>query len=423
MKRNRISLPNGCSMSTPAVNPSNWKSCTKSALKKDWYISYYFYDPEFPKPKQVIVKGMNDYKTIDDRRNATKIILDNEIESLKVKGYNPYTKKYTALKPEKPKGSMHADLLIIEAFRLSHSKIKGSPQHLKQIEYAINRFEKAVKKLRMTDIKICNFKRSELKEIFDYLNLTDNYFNKFKAYFSSLFKELIEYECCEINLTRDIQKRTIVKNQREVMQTDLVDLILDKLRPDHYEFYRYGKIFFYSGGRSTELFTVQAKHVRLDKQEYDVLIKKGKQYVWETKIIIQNAIPFWSEIIQMCKSKEDYLFSHGLVPGLTKNSSKQITIRWRTHVKKKLVIKNDAIHFKAELEKINDFEYERITADFYSMKHTFLDLLDSMQDDYAQDSFNAAKEIANHRTDKITHGVYTTGRNKRKNEILKKISI
>ena len=79
-------------MSTPAVNPSNWKSCTKSTLKKDWYISYYFYDPEFPKPKQVIAKGMNDYKSIDDRRNATKIILDNEIESLKDLGYNPYTK-------------------------------------------------------------------------------------------------------------------------------------------------------------------------------------------------------------------------------------------------------------------------------------------------------------------------------------------
>lgn len=96
----------------------------------------------------------------------------------------------------------------------------------------------------MSDIKICNFKRSELKEIFDYLNLTYNYFNKFKAYFSSLFKELIKYECCEVNLTGDIQKRTTVKNQREVMQSNLVDLILEKLRPGHYEFYRYGKYFF-----------------------------------------------------------------------------------------------------------------------------------------------------------------------------------
>ena len=36
---------------------------------------------------------------------------------------------------------------------------------------------------------------------------------------------------------------------------------------------------------------------------------------------------------------------------------------------------------------------------------------------------NTAKEMASHRTDKITHGVYTTGRINRKNEILKKIKV
>lgn len=423
MKKTKILLPNGCSCSTPSVNPKNWKTCKVSALKKDWQIQYYFYDPEFPKPKRpIVIKGMNSYHNLIDRRAVTQAILDDEINALVKLGYNPYLKKYIQQRPDKPKKLMNPDLLIIEAFRLAHSKIKGTQEHLKQIEYAINRFEKAAIKLRMNEITIYNFRRSELKEIFDFLNLTDNYFNKFKAYFSSLFKELIEYECCETNLTRDIQKRTIIKNQREVMEVPLVELILEKLRPDHPEFYRYAKIFFYSGGRSTELFSVQAKDVNLDNQEYQVLIKKGKQYVWETKIIIQNAIPFWTEVVEKCKSKEDYLFSYGLVPGPEKNTSKQITIRWRTHVKKKLVVKDNLIYFKADLDKINDFEYESITADFYSMKHTFLDLLDSLQDEN-DNSINTAKEIANHRTDKITHGVYTTGRVKRKNEILKKLKV
>lgn len=416
--RTKILLPNGCSCSTPTINPKNWKSCNKSALKKDWYISYRFYDPEFEKPKQVTMKGMNMYREVSERRCSTQIILDDELHSLKVLGFNPITKKYI-VKQEKPIGTMHPDLLIVDAFRLALTKLKGTDEYLKQIHFALNRFEIAVKKLRMTEITIYKFRRSELKEIFDYLNLTDNYFNKVKAYFSTLFKQLIEYECCENNITRDIQKRKITKNQREVLDLETLELIYDYLKIPNYKFHRYCKIFFYSGARSTELLSIQRKHVRLDKQEYDVLIKKGSQYIWETKIIIQNAIPYWTEIVQMCKSKDDYIFSHGLVPGPEKNVSKQITIRWREQVKQRLVIKDGTVRLKKELDKINDFEYKSITADFYAGKHTFLDLLDSINDT----QINTAQGMGSHRSDKITHGVYTTGRTKRKNEILKQISV
>jgi hypothetical protein len=99
--RTKILLPNGCSCSTPSVNPKNWKSCTKSALKKDWYISYRFYDPEFDKPKQVTIQGMNMYREVSERRCSTQIILDDELHSLKVLGFNPITKKYL-IKEQKP---------------------------------------------------------------------------------------------------------------------------------------------------------------------------------------------------------------------------------------------------------------------------------------------------------------------------------
>ncbi|MFY0481685.1 hypothetical protein ACI6PS_03695 [Flavobacterium sp. PLA-1-15] len=420
----RILLPNGCSCSTPSVNPKNWKTCNKSALQKDWQIQYYFYDPEFPKPKRpIVVKGMNSYHDLKERREITQALLDDELKALKELGYNPYTKKYNTPQDEKPKALMNPDLLIVEAFRLALSKKKASDEYLDQIRYAVNRFEKAAKQLRMDKIRIYDLRRSQLKEIFDYIDLTDDYFNKYKAYFSALFIILVEYECCETNLTRDIQKRTVVKKQREVLELNYLDLVLEHLKEQHYSFYRYGKIFFYSGARTTELFTIQKKHVRLEKQEYDVLIKKGSQYVWETKIIIQNAIPFWEEIMKLSHSKDDYLFSHGLIPGATKNCAKQITIRWRTHVKKKLVFKDGELRIKSELDKINDLDYERITADFYAMKHNFLDLLDSKNDDFEFTAINTPKEIASHRTDKITHGVYTGGKQKRINEKLKAIRV
>jgi integrase len=414
MKSKRILLPNGCSCSTPSVNPKDWKTCNKSALQKDWRIQYYFYDSNFPKPKTpIVIKGMNSFKDLASRKEITKALIDDELQALK-DGYNPYLKKFTQEKPKLEKPKMNPELKVVEAFRLAHEKIKGTPDYLDQVRYAINRFEKAIIELQLSEVTIYDFKRSQLKEVLDYIDLTDNYYNKFKAYFSSLFKELIEYECCEVNLTRDIQKRSIVKKQREFLEVDKLNLVLEYLRLNYPEFYRYGKVFFYSGARSTELFSVKMKHVRLEKQEYDLLIKKGKQYVWETKVIIQDAIPFWTEIVQKCKSKDDYLFSYGLVPGTEKNNSKQITIRWRKHVKNKIAFYRDRIYLIEELKQRNISEYEIITADFYAMKHTFLDLLDSMNEN--------AMGMASHRKENTTK-IYTAGRERRKNEGLKSIRI
>lgn len=416
MKSERILLPNGCSCSKPSVFPKNWKTCDKSALKLYWRIQYYFYDPNFPKPTTpIVVKGMNEYKSLADRRAVTQMLIDDELDALLNKGYNPYLKKYTTIEEEKSTSELNSDLPIIDAFRIALGKLEGTKEHLDQVRFALNRFEKGAAELNLCNVKIYDLKRSQFRMILEHLKLTDNYFNKFKSYFSSLFKILIGWECCEVNLTRDIEKKSTVKNIREVLSFGDVEKILEALRPQHPDFYRYGKIFLYSGGRSRELFNIQAKNVRIDLQEYDVLIKKGKQYVWETKVIIKNAIPFWKEIMSMAKSPEDFLFSEGLVPGANSISSRQITIRWRKHVKGKLVFYNDEVRLKSELDLFGLKRYQAITADFYSMKHSFLDLLDEV-------STETAQQMAAHRSDKITK-VYAVGNQKRKNERLKKLSV
>ncbi len=65
-----------------------------------------------------------------------------------------------------------------------------------------------------------------------------------------------------------------------------------------------------------------------------------------------------------------------------------------------------------------DFDYQRITADFYSLKHSFLDLLDGIN----TSDISVAQQMASHRSDKIT-GIYAVGRARRKNEFLKTIQV
>jgi hypothetical protein len=123
LKFTRFFFPTAVHAAPPSIYPTNWKTGGKSLLKKKWYICYYFYDLEFPKPKQVVIKGMNEYSDLKDRRNATKVIYEDELKSLKELGYNPFTKKYIIVQ-NKPKGELHEDLLIIDAFRTTYKKLK-----------------------------------------------------------------------------------------------------------------------------------------------------------------------------------------------------------------------------------------------------------------------------------------------------------
>ena len=67
-------------------------------------------------------------------------------------------------------------------------------------------------------------------------------------------RELIEYECCESNITRDIYPKKTFKEPRLVLKKNELDRVREHLEEEHPDFYRYMMIFLYSGARNTELF-------------------------------------------------------------------------------------------------------------------------------------------------------------------------
>ena len=83
-----IKLPNDCRCSNLSVFPKNWQSHNPKT-NIDWYISYRFYDPRHEKPRQIVIKRMNKYKTVSDRQNDVVEILKEEMEKLS-KGFNPF---------------------------------------------------------------------------------------------------------------------------------------------------------------------------------------------------------------------------------------------------------------------------------------------------------------------------------------------
>lgn len=392
----KIILPNGCYMGTPSVTPKNWKTGGSTLLNKDWQIQYYFYPANNGKRKLVAIKGMNSLKDLKDRRIVTKGLIEDEIENNKI-GYNPIEKRF--VQDDHQDEELHPYLYFITAFRIVITKIKCTEKHRKEMGWCVNRLEKKVVKLGLKNVTIEQLKRRQLKQLLESCELPDQYFNKFRSFLSSIFNELIEYECCDYNIVRDIRKRTIVEKQREILSLEHHKIIMDHLQKNHYEFWRYANIFLFSGARSTELFRIQAKDVKIKSQEYKVTILKGSNPKEATKVIFKEVIPLWKEVLLGAKPN-DYLFSKWLKSGKTPINSSQITKRWSRLVKKTESIVDE------------NGKVIKVTADFYSLKHSFLDSLPEA----------VAMEIASHTNSKTT-AIYRVNSEKRAREKLKGLDI
>ncbi|MGG5506692.1 MULTISPECIES: tyrosine-type recombinase/integrase [unclassified Myroides] len=401
-------LPFDCSHTEVWVSPKNWKTLnSKKSLDLNWYVQCKFYDPlfkeKYPNGFQ-FRKRLNKFRTLEERKAAVEFYLE-EIPLMLAKGFNPITKKYMI--KEEPKivdpTKLSPEMMYLDAMELAFQKLKTSDSNRKEIRIAKNRFIKGAKELRLTETKIKNLEIPEVKEILDHLNLTDNYYNKFLVLLGSIFTELIEYGCVKFNHFKMFRKRKLQYTEREVLSKEDFKGIKQYLKINHYDFYRYSMIFFLSGARTTELMNLQVKDVDLINQEYKVIIKKGQQFTETKKVILKDALPLWKEVISESKNENDYLFAKGLKPGKTPINADQITRRWRRIVK-------------------NNYSKEsgiEITADFYSLKHLFLDSLDESIEDIE----NVSMLMASHTNPTITNKVYLVNKKQRQLDKLKDIRV
>src|SRR5579885_3013302 len=87
-------LPNNCRAGKISVTPSNWKK-PGASTKKPWAISYWFYDDNLGSKIKVVIKGMNRLDTAFERKEATQLLMDDEIDLIQNKGYNRITKSFS----------------------------------------------------------------------------------------------------------------------------------------------------------------------------------------------------------------------------------------------------------------------------------------------------------------------------------------
>ncbi|MPS66835.1 hypothetical protein [Chryseobacterium sp.] len=413
-KKELIKLKNGCLRTEVYFSPKDCLLLKANAdFPKNWFVECRFHDPkkknEYPKGFQYRKKfsGTN----LQELKLTAKIFKEEMEKNLDELNYNPISK--TFMNQIKIQGDLNPELKFMDALWKVRDKIPFSKDYVSLSRQMLNLIDKAIIELEYTDLKIIETKIWHIKNILENIYTTNSVFNKHRSCLKSMFNELLEYGCVEFNPVTSVSKKAETPKIRELLTDEKSLIVYDYLRNNHPTFFRYAKMFFYSGARSTELMRVQKKYVDINKQEYKTLIKKRRKYEWVTKVIIPAAIPYWRQILIECKSDDDYIFSKDLRPGSEQIRSYQITKRW-----KRLVKDTDKIKHPITNKTI------KVTEDFYSYKHLFLDKLDELQNSSNAPiiPINIAQGMADHLSAETTNK-YTVGKSDRNKEYLKKISI
>lgn len=413
----RTQLPNGCSCSQISVSPQNWKQAKK--ISGPWRIHFRFYDPVNGQ-KQIVVKAMNFYKTVGERKEAVEIALANIEQQLKA-GYNPFYKKVVQKRDDRY--DIEPTTLFIPALKKVLQRITLDPAYKKHIEsYIIPNVEKAAIALNMQMMFISEVKRKHIIFILDHLRETnkgfsDNTFNRFRTDLKILFEELVNIEAVENNII-SFKPLAWEPKQRETL-TPSERKYLDELLFSKYpEFHRYLNIFFHSGARSTELLRLKGSDVNLQEQKYKTQIRKGKKYRTVWRPIKNIALSYWMEQMKNC-GPDDFVFSKGLNPGAVAITPKQITRRWFSLVKKKFVYNAGRKSGKGKyVDRVHiiDGKETIITADFYALKHlNTTEIVDHLNEE-------AAAQINGHTSSAMVVKIYDQKQQDRRAEKLKRVN-
>lgn len=392
-------MPNGCSYSDLFIYPNTKKVPAKEAMAKEWYVGCKFYDPvmakKYPKGYFWRKKGLAEYKTFRERKEAAEILFD-EMQRALDRCYNPIP---TICRfQEVFEGDFSPDLYLSEALELALRDHKPNITHgyYKSIESNLNAIKPVILKLRLDKTPIKDIQLKHIKKILDNSNLSAYSYNKFKKHISKLFGILIANSCLIQNPCEYIPSKDHIKSERKILTQKEFDEIYDHLLLNHPDYANYMQIFHMSGCRSTELLQIKKEEVNLEKQEIIVLVKKRKSYVREIRAIIPDALPFWRIQIKKCTHNQDYIFGAKFSPEL-----------------RLIPISNDSPG-KYWKRYVNDIFHTKTT--FYSLKHFFLDKVAEMH------GMLAAQKIAGHLNGKTTE-IYTIYKEKRELEELKKLSL
>lgn len=362
-------LQNGCSCSDIKVIPTNWKT-QKASVKRNWKIYYRYYDPACKGTrlwgKLIPCKGMNRYKTLEERQVITAgLIADTEMKLSQ--GFNPITQIYATEESARLTSEIDPTTRFVPALKAAIAKLDVVQIVSDDMLSIAEKLHEASEKLfdtrlhrKYSDLFISQIQSRHLIYLFEQCGKDNAKFsakrqNRYKAYLSMIFNQLISLQCMTVNPCESIETKKTVVAKKEVLEGDETTTVDKYLFKKNYFFWRYMQIFFHSGSRNTEMLHLKKDaKVRLDKNRFTLVVKKGQNYKEDTRVISKEVMHLWKEVWDEAEAGQ-YLFSRDFKPGNIQLNRCTPTRNWQQLVKKDLGINKD----------------------FYALKHLHSDIVAS----------------------------------------------
>lgn len=352
------------------VYPTSWDKKIASNLKKDWEIRYTYFCDAYPEGKIIRFKGMNNCKTLEDKQNQTRILIDNETKALE-RGFNPITKEYEII----DENIVSENTPFYRALEITLKGFKGVESTLTDYENSMKHIHFYSSKLGIIYKEIGTVTKGDIKQLLLKMSLDghSNYrVNKTRAHLSKFFSLFTELDIFQVNFIEGIKKLEHESAKRKIIRTPDEWRKFHSIADINYNVYSFLMIFLYSGCRFEEMAQVKKSDVELERSIFWINLKKGGKHSRVMRAINMETWKFWKQYCDAA-GPEQYLFSHNQAPN-------DVPVKG-----------NSLIDVSAKYLRMVGLD---ITG--YSLKATFLNLVSK------EHGITKAKELAGHTNEKTT---------------------
>lgn len=273
---------------------------------KQWYVYYYFRNPQTGKMQKFIYKeGINRYKTVKERKELARQLADAYHDLLKI-GFDPFTKEGVPIHDFEA----NKTYTLIEALNyVLKDKINTwKTSTATNMVFRINTFIAWCKKVHIANLDVTKITK---KHIIAYLKSQDHLsatsINNNRRALSAIFGVLSGEGIINTNIAAGIPKlKSKPKKNIPFTVTQISNIKAYLLKHDPV-MYHFVKFVFYGFLRPIEVVRLEPKYFDLDNNIYRVETKRD---TFKTKILVPQLKESFLQLTTNQNLKTDWLFTN-----------------------------------------------------------------------------------------------------------------
>lgn len=250
----------------------------------------------------------------EDHYEDLVALRDAIIYKLKVQKWNPINNTY----PEQVIDEFDEGLKELREMNfcqaMDFAYVKKKPDWRKKSSQDYNSIIKYLKQaaayIELHEKKIIEFRLPHFRLLLDTVKqlrkLSDQGYNKYREYLSSLVGELIQWEVVDINLVHHVKTKKVVKHLAHRPPTkDELSIIMPRIKKENYEYYRFLAVLYGCTLRPKEITRLKIKHLHKKEQVFRISYD-AKEENLKTKSDREVVIPNWLMNLLMEMNLQNY---------------------------------------------------------------------------------------------------------------------